>query len=237
MEKSNCVQSCLKCSPREHVGLWPLWYLNIRLDKNCYRMIFIFNITLKPTLRRCWLRFLRTGLLQTISERAGNEKNPPECLPNHDVRCAFREDRLLVRQHPPPIRGEDGGHRGIPVEGRGSEPGVTVTRAPPHLTVTAVSAMPLAGVDGWNWWKGRGPISGNMSPDSGSMRVKTGDMEEESKGAGSRRPACDRAVVPWSMRPDSARRVAIDGHSARSRSVRLSGPAYSTKSWVRQTVP
>lgn len=76
--------------------------------------------------------------------------NPPVNPPVRGVRCAFQGDRPPAQLHPPPARGEVGVPRGTPGGGRGLKPGETVTAAPPPLTATAGSAMPLAGADGWS---------------------------------------------------------------------------------------
>lgn len=74
----------------------------------------------------------------------------PEDPPGRDVPGASREDRPRVRQPPHRDRAAAEGQLDTPAGGRGSEPGETVTGAPPPRNATSASAMPLAGADGWS---------------------------------------------------------------------------------------
>lgn len=63
----------------------------------------------------------------------------------------------------------------------------------------------------------RGPVSaGIRCLDSECRRVRTGDMEVESRVAGSRRPECGREEEQRNKLPGSARRVERVGRSERS---------------------
>lgn len=70
---------------------------------------------------------------------------------------------------------------------------------------------------------------GNTSPGSGSMAGRTGDRGEGSTEAGSQRPECGRAGEQRSRRPGSVRTAGRGAHSAKSRLVRLRGPAENVK--------
>lgn len=74
----------------------------------------------------------------------------PADPPGRDVPGASREDRLREQQLLPRARAAAEGQLGTPVGDRGSEPGATVTGAPPLRSAISASAMPLADVDGWS---------------------------------------------------------------------------------------
>lgn len=76
-------------------------------------------------------------------------KSPEDPL-GRDVPDASREGRPRVRQPLPRDRAAAEGQLDTPAGGRGSEPGETVTGAPPPRNATSASAMPLAGADGWS---------------------------------------------------------------------------------------
>lgn len=61
------------------------------------------------------------------------------------------------------------------------------------------------------------------------MAGRTGDRGEGSTEAGSLRPECGRAGEPRSRRPGSGRTAGRGAHSAKSRLVRLRGPAENEK--------
>lgn len=74
----------------------------------------------------------------------------PANPPGRDVPGASREDRLRELQRLPRARAAAEARLRTPVGDRGSEPGATVTGAPPPRSATSASAMPLADVDGWS---------------------------------------------------------------------------------------
>lgn len=61
------------------------------------------------------------------------------------------------------------------------------------------------------------------------MAGRTGGREEGSTEAGSQRLECGRAGEPRSRRPGSGRTAGRGAHSAKSRLVRLRGPAENEK--------
>ena len=175
--------------------------------------------------------YARSSRCAAATQRLENPKinkqtQSPEDPPGRDVPDASREDRPRERRLLPRARAAAEGQLGTPAGGRGSEPGATVTAAPPLRSATSASAMPLADADGWSWWRGRGLTGGNtLSPGSGSMAGRTGGKEGGSTEAGSQRPECGRAGEPRSRRPGSGRTAGRGAHSAKSRLVRLRGPA------------
>lgn len=74
----------------------------------------------------------------------------PEAPPGRGGPDASLRDRPREQQHLPRDRAAAGGQLGTPAGGRGSEPGATVTGAPPPRSATSASAMLPADVDGWS---------------------------------------------------------------------------------------
>lgn len=177
-----------------------------------------------------WL--LRTDFSSSSANatQAEKQKKSPEDHPGRDVPGASREDRLRELQPLPRDRAAAAGQLDTPDGGPGSKPGETVIVAPLPRSATSASATLLAGADGWSWWRGRGLTGGNkQSPGSESMAVKTVDRGVESREAGSLRPECGRAGEPRSRRPGSGRTAGKGARSAKSRLVRLRGPAENQK--------
>lgn len=99
--------------------------------------------------------YARASQCAAPSQRLENPKinkqtKSPEDPPGRDVPDASREDRPRERRRLPRARAAAEGQLGTPAGGRGSEPGATVTAAPPLRSATSASAMPLADADGWS---------------------------------------------------------------------------------------
>lgn len=88
--------------------------------------------------------FARTQRPQ-IKAKESPEAPPGRGGPGASLRAPPRE-----RQRLPRARAAAEGQLGTPDGGRGSEPGATVTGAPPPRSATSASAMPPAGADGWS---------------------------------------------------------------------------------------
>lgn len=74
----------------------------------------------------------------------------PEDPPGRGGLNASPGDRPREQQHLPRARAAAEGQLGTPDGGRGSEPGATVTGAPPPRSATSASAMLPADADGWS---------------------------------------------------------------------------------------